>query len=87
MSTDKIMTYATGSSVQAVQWSGENYREVIILVNSEVTFSVDGMAKFMSGDDLRKATIGKWIVRYRNGEVHVTSDGYFRNTYNMPEDK
>ena len=78
--------------VQAIQWTGENLREVIDLAGLHPSANKwswpeyeqvvrDHGLKIFTREGPLMASVGHWIVRGDNGDVWPVADDYFRASY------
>lgn len=70
--------------VQAIQWNGGNFKEVLDFARSNHFGSPDSntiIIKTMEGD--LRANLGDWIIRGVKGEFYPCRDDIFTQTYEV----
>ena len=89
MSTGYEKTYYRNETVRAIQWTGDNYRNIVEFVGDFVAFSADKRLKIFSPSAKISSLIvphGRWLIRQDDGSITNLSDVAFRDIYDVPEE-
>jgi len=78
--------------IQAIQWTGENTKEVLDFIGRQITV---GQVNMFTGkvvdmdiptlEGTMKATVGDWIIKGVKGEFYPCKPDIFEQTYELQE--
>jgi len=79
-------------TIQAIQWTGENTKEVLDFIGRQITV---GQVNMFTGkvvdmdiptlEGTMKATVGDWIIKGVKGEFYPCKPDIFEQTYEPAE--
>lgn len=73
--------------VEAVRWTGENYKEINDFCEENDLWSSDKKALFINGlEGIMNAEIGDYIIKGVNGEFYPCNPDGFAKTYERAEE-
>jgi hypothetical protein len=73
----------TGQVVEAIQWNKTNFKDVWTLTNGQVTQLKDGTLGLRIKGSLWPVSIGEYIIKTIDGQLHVHSQRYFEGNYEV----
>lgn len=69
--------------IEAIQWTGDNEKQIFAFVRDKYYFSSDGdlMIETLEGD--MKATVGDYIIKGLRGEFYPCKSDVFEKKYEL----
>lgn len=72
--------------IEAVQWTGANYGEIVNFANWNCGLTGDGVLFIHTLEGSLRATVGDFILRGVKGEFYPCKPDIFAATYELVED-
>jgi len=73
----------TGQVVEAVKWNKTNFKEVWNLANGQVQQLKDGTLGIRINGSLWPVSVGEYIIKTIDAQLHVHSEQYFEGYYKI----
>jgi hypothetical protein len=73
----------SGQVIDSTQWNKTNFKEVWTLTNGQVTQLKDGTLGLRIKGSLWPVSVGEYIIKTIDGDLHVHSQRYFEGNYEV----
>lgn len=78
-------------TVRAIQWTGDNFEEVVDFVEKDILFTLDSLGKpcliINTLEGAHNVSVGDWIIRGVKGEFYPCKPDIFEQSYEETDRK